>query len=129
MIASWRRQRRRVNRLYGRVVSSTRNETGRRQALKAWTTNSLFRFQTALWVSVAGAIWMSRRKNKDEDERGNQVAEILTSLWIMQRWRRLASRASDMLTPDLSRQDTHQRFLAGSPSNDEDGSAVCVPDP
>jgi hypothetical protein len=77
-------------------------ETRRRHELKTRIEHFVFRIETVLWISVTGAIWMARRKSTSTEERGNQLAEILASYWVMQRWRRVIRRASGFLLSDHS---------------------------
>ncbi|MEJ8569145.1 hypothetical protein [Elongatibacter sediminis] len=97
MITYWNEARDRVEALHTRAERSRCMEARRRARLGAWGRDVLFRYETALWVSVTAAIWLRRRNRQDSEERSGPLAEVLASLWIMNRWRRLAERASQAL--------------------------------
>jgi hypothetical protein len=96
MIRAWQKQVRQVAVLQRAGHLAARGEQDRKQALRRYVEDTWLRTETLLWVAVTGAIWWSRRRDLEKEERGNLLAELLASAWIMQRWRQLAAKARSM---------------------------------
>ncbi|KAA9132712.1 hypothetical protein F3N42_05725 [Marinihelvus fidelis] len=93
MISAWRRQARELERLRAQRLTAVGTERARRARLILEVESRWLQAETLLWTAVTGWIWFSRRRDLAEEERGGLVAELIASLFIMQRWRRLSQKA------------------------------------
>jgi hypothetical protein len=120
MRASWRRQKRRVERLAADVEDLVAREQQSRTMLKNWSRTYGTRYQTIFWAGVTGFVFLSRRRRKDEAERRNLFVELGLAAWVVQRWRKLPGRVEASV--DRARQQLRtverSRGAAGSPMPD-----------
>lgn len=89
MIADgWMRQRRRVRRLNRRIDSWKVREDHLRRAARAKSLDVLTRFETLAVIGATGAVWASRLKENQGDERSRPFLALIGATLLVHRWRR-----------------------------------------